>query len=108
MKNKLEKFKCPVGVTLNVIGGKYKILIIWYLFENKVLRYSELQRILKGVTPKMLITQLREMEEDKLIKRIVYPVVPPKVEYSLTNLGKSLIPIILEMKKWGEAYLQLL
>ena len=104
MKNKLEKYNCPVGITMNVVGRKYKVIIIWFLYQNKVLRYSELQRIIKGVTPKMLISQLRELEEDKIISRKVYPVVPPKVEYSLTEKGESLLPILSEMKKWGEKY----
>lgn len=104
MKSKIKNYNCPVGTTLGLIGGKYKVVIIWYLSENGVLRYNELQKLLLGVTPKMLISQLRELEEDKLIKRKVYPVVPPKVEYSLTELGKSLIPILQEMKTWGEKY----
>lgn len=104
MKNKIKNYNCAVGTTLGLIGGKYKVVIIWYLSENGVLRYNELQKLLLGVTPKMLISQLRELEEDKLIKRKVYPVVPPKVEYSLTELGKSLIPILQEMKTWGEKY----
>lgn len=104
MKNKIKNYNCQVGTTLGLIGGKYKVVIIWYLSENGVLRYNELQKLLLGVTPKMLISQLRELEEDKLIKRKVYPVVPPKVEYSLTELGKSLIPILQEMKTWGEKY----
>lgn len=104
MKNKTERFNCPVGITLSLIGGKYKVVILWYLFDKKILRYGELQKILKGVTAKMLIQQLRELEEDGLVKRKIYPVVPPKVEYSLTELGESIIPILLEMKKWGENY----
>ena len=104
MKNKLEKYNCPLGLTLGVIGGKYKVMIIWFLYQNKVLRYNELQKTIKGITPKMLISQLRELEEDGIIERKVYPVVPPKVEYSLTAKGESLIPILLEMRKWGEKY----
>ncbi len=104
MKNKVEEFNCPIGTTLGVIGGKYKVLIIWYLYNKKCLRYGELQKILKNVTPKMLTSQLRELENDKLITRTVYPVVPPKVEYSLTDLGQSLVPLLFEMKKWGEFY----
>lgn len=104
MKNKIKKFNCPVGITLGVIGGKYKVIIIWYLYEQKILRYGELQRILDGVTPKMLIQQLRELEDDGIISRKVYPVVPPRVEYSLTEKGESLIPVLLEMKKWGENF----
>lgn len=104
MKNKLEKYNCPLGLTLGVIGGKYKVMIIWFLYQNKILRYNELQKTIKGITPKMLISQLRELENDGIIKRKVYPVVPPKVEYSLTAKGESLIPILLEMRKWGEKY----
>ncbi len=104
MKNKLEKYNCPLGLTLGVIGGKYKVMIIWFLYQNNVLRYNELQKTIKGITPKMLISQLRELEEDGIIDRKVYPVVPPKVEYSLTAKGESLIPILLEMRKWGEKY----
>ena len=104
MKNKLEKYNCPLGLTLGVIGGKYKVMIIWFLYLNKILRYNELQKTIKGVTPKMLISQLRELENDGIIERKVYPVVPPKVEYFLTAKGESLIPILLEMRKWGEKY----
>ena len=104
MKNKLEKYNCPLGITLGIIGGKYKAIIIWFLYQNKVLRYNELQKTIKGITPKMLISQLRELEEGRIIEREVYPVVPPKVEYSLTAKGKSLIPILLEMRKWGEKF----
>ncbi len=104
MKNKLEKYNCPLGLTLGVIGGKYKVMIIWFLYQNKILRYNELQKTIKGVTPKMLISQLRELENDGIIERKVYPVVPPKVEYSLTAKGESLIPILLEMRAWGEKY----
>lgn len=104
MTNKTEGFNCPVGITLGLIGGKYKVVIIWYLYERGVLRYSELQKILQGVTSKMLIQQLRELEDAELVTRKIYPVVPPKVEYSLTELGRSIIPVLLEMKKWGENY----
>lgn len=104
MKNKLEKYNCPLGLTLGIIGGKYKVLIIWFLYQNKVLRYNELQKTINGITPKMLISQLRELEDDGIVERKVYPVVPPKVEYSLTAKGESLIPILLEMRNWGEKY----
>ncbi len=104
MKNRIENFNCPVGVTLSIIGGKYKAVIVWYLYKESVLRYGELQKILKDVTPKMLIAQLRELEADGIIERRVYPVVPPKVEYALADLGKTLVPILIEMKKWGEFY----
>lgn len=92
---------CPVQTCLNFISDKWKILIIRDLLTGTK-RFSELKKSLKPVTQKMLTQQLREMEQDKLIKRKVYPVVPPKVEYSLTDLGYSLKPVIDEMKKWGE------
>lgn len=104
MDNKLKKYNCPVGITLGVIGGKYKVMIIWFLYQNKILRYSELQKKIHGITPKMLISQLKELTNDGVIERKVYPVVPPKVEYFLTEKGESLIPILLEMKKWGEKF----
>lgn len=104
MKNKLKKYNCPLGITLGIIGGKYKVMIIWFLYQNKILRYNELQKAITDITPKMLISQLRELEEDGIIERRVYPVVPPKVEYSLSKKGESLMPILLEMRKWGEKY----
>lgn len=91
---------CPVSATLNLIGGKYKALLLWHL-SNKTLRYNELQRLVPEATPKMLTQQLRELEMDSLIIREVYPVVPPKVEYSLTERGKSLFPILEAMYNWG-------
>ena len=96
---------CPVSATLDLIGGKYKALIIWHLSE-KTMRFSQLHKLIPGATPKMLTQQLREMESQKLIHREVYPVVPPKVEYSLTELGKSLMPVLVAMRDWGATYLR--
>ena len=96
---------CPVGETIRLIGGKYKALILWFLTEG-TLRYGELQKKIPEATPKMLTQQLRELEADALIQRTVYPVVPPKVEYSLTALGKSMIPILESLYQWGESYLK--
>ena len=95
---------CPVSVTLNLIGGKYKALILWHLAENK-LRFSQLNKLIPHATAKMLTQQLREMESQELIHREVYPVVPPKVEYSLTELGRSLMPVLISMRDWGAEYL---
>lgn len=95
---------CPVAITLGLIGGKYKALILWHLADSK-LRFSELRKFIAGATPKMLTQQLRELEADDLIHREVFPIVPPKVEYSLTDLGKSLIPILTSMRDWGSTYL---
>lgn len=96
---------CPVEATLDLIGGKYKALILWHLSDSK-LRYSQLRTLLDGITPKMLTQQLRELESDALIHREVFPIVPPKVEYSLTELGKSLMPILVAMRDWGADYLR--
>lgn len=95
---------CPVGATLDLIGGKYKALILWHLAEN-TLRFSQLNKLIPSATPKMLTQQLREMETQDLIHREVFPVVPPKVEYSLTDLGRSLLPVLIAMRDWGAEYL---
>ena len=96
---------CPVEATLELIGGKYKALILWHLSEGQ-LRFSELRKVIKNATPKMLTQQLRELEAQALIHREVFPVVPPKVEYSLTELGRSLMPILVSMRDWGSSYLR--
>lgn len=95
---------CPVAATLDLIGGKYKALILWYLADDHR-RFSELNRMISA-TPKMLTQQLRELEAHHLIHREVFPVVPPRVEYSLTETGRSLMPILTAMRDWGTAYLR--
>ena len=99
-----ERLSCPVETTLDVIGGRWKVLILRELMQG-VQRFNQLHRSLKGITQKMLTQQLREMEEDGLVHREVYLQVPPKVEYSLTDVGKTLQPILEAMHCWGEAYL---
>ena len=96
---------CPVATTLGLIGGKYKALILWRLSAG-TLRFSDLQRNISA-TPKMLTQQLRELETQGLILRKVYPVIPPKVEYSLTELGQSLMPVLIAMRDWGNGYLRM-
>ena len=96
---------CPVDATINMIGGKYKSLILWKLMTETTLRFSQLQKEIPTATPKMLTQQLRELEANGLIHRHVYPVVPPKVEYSLTNFGKSIRPVLESMYVWGSDYL---
>ena len=96
---------CPVQTTLSLIGGKYKSVILWQLLEN-TLRHGELQRLIQQATPKMLTQQLRELESDNLIKRTVYAQVPPKVEYSLTELGRSMQALLYAMYDWGADYMQ--
>lgn len=96
---------CPVAATLQLIGGKYKALLLWHL-SAKVLRFSELRRLVPEATPKMLTQQLRELEKDALVSREIFPVVPPKVEYALTERGKSLLPILEAMYAWGSNLLR--
>ena len=105
MNNRCDGFRCPVEVTIQLIGGKYKAVILWHLID-KTLRYNEIHKLMPKATDKMLAQQLRELEKDGLINRTVYPVVPPKTEYSLTPFGKTLTPILDEMCKWGETYLE--
>lgn len=104
-KQRKEEYKCPLEVTMELIGGKYKGVIIGHLID-KTLRYNELQKLISHATHKMLIQQLKELENDGIINRKLYPVVPPKTEYSLTERGKSLIPAIIELNKWGINYLK--
>lgn len=89
----------------SVISGKWKILIIWYIYVYKVQRFGELQRRLDGITQSTLTKQLRELEEDGFILRCVYAEVPPKVEYKLTPLAESFVPILLEMQEWSNHHL---
>lgn len=98
-------YNCPVGATLELIGGKYKSLILWHLVDA-TLRFGELRKLIPQATPKMLTRQLRELEEVNLIIRTVYPVVPPKVEYQLSELGRSIEPILQAMYAWGADYLK--
>jgi len=99
-----KSYHCPVEAALDVIGGKWKPLILWALGDT-VLRFNELQKALPGVNAKMLTKQLRELEEDGVIRRTVYPEVPPRVEYTITEFGKTLIPILLALCAWGAQYL---
>jgi len=94
---------CPVGHTLDVIGGKWKGVLLYHLIEGPK-RFNEFRRICPAITQRMLTLQLRELEEDGVVHREVYQQVPPKVEYSLTEFGRTLVPIILLMKEWGENY----
>ncbi len=104
IKCKNNEYKCTMEVTLDLIGGKWKALILWHL-AAKTLRFSELRKMVPQATQKMLTQQLRDLEEDGLIIRKVYAEVPPKVEYSLSDFGKSLIPLLEMMCKWGNDYI---
>jgi DNA-binding HxlR family transcriptional regulator len=95
------KYDCPIQYTLDLIGGKWKLIILWHLASEGIMRYSELRRSLKGITHKMLSQQLKDLESDGFIHREEYPQVPPKVEYSLTDFGKSILPVLKGMSEWG-------
>ncbi|MCU6797309.1 MULTISPECIES: helix-turn-helix domain-containing protein [Paenibacillus] len=94
---------CPVEFTLDVIGGKWKGVLLYHLIDSTK-RFNEFRKLSPGITQRMLTLQLRELEEDGIVHREIYRQVPPKVEYSLTEFGRTLVPIILLMKQWGEAY----
>lgn len=98
-------FHCPVDATMSVIGGKYKAIILYHLRVDGVLRFNQLQKYIPQATPKMLTQQLRELEADGFIHREVYPVVPPKTEYSLTELGQTLVPIVDAICQWGREHM---
>ena len=101
-----KKYNCPVEATVSQIGGKYKAIILYHLLDEGVLRFSQLQRYIPRATAKMMSQQLRELEADGLVSRKVYPVVPPRTEYALTERGKSLAPVITSICDWGRTYMQ--
>lgn len=98
-------FNCPVEVALKFIGGKYKPIILYHLFQN-TLRFNQLQKLIPKATQKVLTQQLRELESDGVIHREVFPVVPPKTEYSITEFGRKLYPVISAMSEFGKFYLK--
>jgi len=97
---------CTVEATLNLIGGKWKGVILYRLLTEQVLRFNQLRRLLPNITQRMLTNQLRELESDGLITRKIYPEVPPKVEYRLTDYGQTLAPVIHALKAWGDTYVE--
>ncbi|SFV68470.1 Transcriptional regulator, HxlR family [hydrothermal vent metagenome] len=103
MQKKEKTNNCPVEITLSLIGGKWKGIILYHLIDGKK-RFGELKKFMPNITQRMLTKQLRELENDSLIHRKIYKVVPPKVEYSLTKQGESLKEIIFSLEKWGKNY----
>lgn len=95
--------QCPMQIGLNILAGKWKLRIIWFLSKGPV-RFNELQRLLGNITTKTLTSQLRELEEQGIVRRVVYPETPPRVEYTLTELGKTMNPILKELCDWGTYY----
>ena len=103
MKQQQQEIQCPVAVALSVIGGKWKLQVVYCLLSGTK-RFGELRRLIPDATQQMLTTQLRELEQAGVLHRQVYAQVPPKVEYSLTELGRSLEPIVVQIYTWGEWY----
>lgn len=100
-KESLES-SCGMAYTMSVLNGRWKLSILGYLLANETLRYGELKRRLDGISERMLIAQLKELQADNLVDRIAYPEVPPRVEYKLSEKGKSLENILIELSQWGE------
>ncbi len=101
MADSTQQEPCPTSFTLDVISGKWKTLILYYLFEHKILRFNQFGRHIPDITRHTLTKQLRQLEEDGIIARKVYAEVPPRVEYSLTDYGLTLQPILDVMHQWG-------
>lgn len=104
--NDFDKPQCPMVYTLSIMGGKWKLVILWHLVLSEVKRYGELKKHIGGITHKMLSQQLKELESDGLIIRKEYPQIPPKVEYSLSQKGASLIPVLKTMCEWGQEHME--
>lgn len=95
--------KCPIETVVQLLGGKWKPLILWHLLDS-TRRFSELEKLIPEVTQKMLAQHLRELEADNLVTRTIYPTVPPKVEYTLSEYGKTMVPVLEAMCAWGETH----
>lgn len=101
-----KTYECPLEMTIDLIGGKWKVLLIWHL-SNGAIRFNEFNRIFPNVSAKILAQQLKDLEKNGIVHRDVYPQVPPKVEYTLTDLGRSMIPILQEMNRWGTSHINM-
>lgn len=102
--NMAREYSCPVDAAISIVGGKYKVVILYHLIDG-CLRFNELQKLIPSATPKMLTQQLRELEASGLITRTVYPVVPPKTEYQMTEFGSTLMPVLESLCEWGKKYI---
>lgn len=106
LSDQTEVYAAPFEYTLSIIGGKWKMIIMFWLSKKEIMRYGELKRSIKGITHKMLSSQLKELEAENIIIRTEYHQIPPKVEYSLSTKGLSLMPILSEMCEWGYNYIE--
>lgn len=100
-KEILDDITCPMGYAMNKIVGKWKLVILWYIYDKEIIRYGELKKCIGKITHKMLSNQLKELVKDNIIHKEIYHQVPPKVEYSMTEHGKTLIPIMNLLVEWG-------
>ncbi len=101
-----SNYQCEIELTLEILSGKWKALIIWNLHLHDIIRYNEFRRLIPSITQKMLTQQLKELEKYGIISRKVHPSVPPAVEYALTETGQELIPIMESMDRWGKKYVK--
>lgn len=106
MKEEIEVYSAPFEYTLSIIGGKWKMIIMFWISKRKIMRYGELKKSIKGITHKMLSKQLNELVDDGIIIRKEYPQIPPKVEYFLSEKGWTIMPILEEMCNWGHRYFE--
>lgn len=104
MTKKIDGFQCHFELALGVISGKWKILILYFIADEEIIRYSTLRKRIKKINERMLSRQLKELEKDKLIIRTVYNEVPPRVEYRLSDVGIELMPLLCTLQKFGERY----
>ena len=100
-----DNYRCEIEITLEVIGGKWKSLLLWNLGQKETIRYNEFRTLIPEISQKMLTQQLKFLDKNKLVNRTVYNTTPPMVEYSLTDMGKKLIPILNEMDVWGKDFI---
>jgi DNA-binding HxlR family transcriptional regulator len=100
-----KEYHCAMDITMDYIGGKWKTVVLWYLRKDRK-RFSELRKLIPNITEKMLSLQLKDLEKDGIVGRKIYPEVPPRVEYFLTDFGKTLIPMLDEIAKWGRSLAQ--
>jgi DNA-binding HxlR family transcriptional regulator len=105
-KFKNKEFTCEKELTMSIISGKYKVVIIWHLGNEGPHRYGELFKLFPGISNRILTKQLRDLEQDGIVSRTVYPVVPPKVEYFLTEMGQSILPIVNDIWRWGKEHMR--
>jgi DNA-binding HxlR family transcriptional regulator len=104
-RKRQKDFKCSIGFSMTVIGNKWRAIILWHILKVQPIRYGQLKKLIPNISHKILSQELKNLEMDGLIKRIPYATIPPKVEYKITERGKSLESILTELCKWGKKYM---